>query len=170
MLLYDWTTDPHHTFLRLSTILKIFHEKGIKEVEYDRLRILDFILAKPTIIAEMTWDKEWSVSKSTFNKLKHEYNIFPKETLFHQMKYIFDIVILTLEKLTIIISDISASPRYNIVIENLSAELQEVINAQQSINTDAIAFIKNHLVDYPLLGKGGLKNRSTLMEYRYDNH
>ncbi|WP_425319383.1 ABC-three component system middle component 5 [Gilliamella apicola] len=38
------------------------------------------------------------------------------------------------------------------------------------MNFDAITLIKNHLIDYPLLGRGGLKDRSTLMEYKYDNH
>lgn len=170
MLLYDWTKDPHHTLLRISIILKILHEKGIKEIEYDRLRILDFILAKPTIITEMVFDKNWRGNKSTFKNLKHGYNSFPKEILFHQMKDIFDIVINSLEKLTVIVSDMSISPRYNIKIENLSINLQAVIETQQSINFDAITLIKNHLIDYPLLGRGGLKDRSKLMEYKYDNH
>lgn len=170
MLMYDWTLDPHHTFIRVCLILEIASKKRCQKIEYDRLRILDFILAKPTFIADIRCDNAWGSSvKSDFRKLKNDYNQFPKQSLFENMKNTLNTVLAYLESTQVIASDKSTRPSYLITFDALSKNLLDAINSQTSINQKAISLVHNHLIDYQLMGVNGLKDRTELMEYRYDN-
>ncbi len=74
----------------------------------------------------------------------------------------------TLSKAGIVDAQVWTSEKAIVQKANIPTPLQERINEVNADQSDLIEFIGVLASHYPLLGKDGLKDRSALMEYRYD--
>jgi len=143
--------------------------QSVKELEYTKLRILDFYLCFPAEIASIelpqNLQKIRAIAKKSANKFRG-----PVSSLrtFRELEQIQKSAARLLAA-----SDVFDSKKLEEGIISrtnrpLPAEFGR-ISPNPSDNVDALTnFVLTQLSQLPLLGTGGLKQRSGLMEYRYD--
>ncbi|WP_152681986.1 ABC-three component system middle component 5 [Chromobacterium subtsugae] len=165
MLLYNKAHDPYHTLFRL---LNIIINHGGENIEHDRLRIYDFLVAFPVHISKMSLKRELQKQKTPFKRFASAYNIFDPYFLFESMRPIQDAVIGNLLKTEILQQDAN-NLSYVIHKESFTKELLELtVNIENSSMLEVVDFINVALAEYELFGPDGLKSASHLMEFRYD--
>jgi hypothetical protein len=141
----------------------------VNEIEVDKARILDFYLIFPSLVSEIRMPHNYSVVKKEAKKYSNAYrNPINTASTFRDMYEIQMaairclaatglIEILPLEKNLIMRTDKS-------IPDGLLLCMSDFLNAKEDIYT----FIINKLSKFPLTGKDGLKDRTNLMEFRYD--
>jgi len=169
MLLYNKALDPFHCYLRISCLISLAE---INEIEEDRLRILDFIMANPSHVASMSLGKDLVTARNTFKAFESDYNRFEPRTLFESMRPIQQAVISSMTESGIFVV-VEGTRRYKINAVVFRDFFPEEYFFQASIGVESIdwsvlEFIKEYLLGFELLGPKGLKYASKLMEYRYD--
>lgn len=162
MLIYNKIHDPYHTLLRLLKILNSFKNDSI--IEYDRLRIYDFLLANPQEINEIRLVKK---GKSEFKKNQNPYNKYDRNLLFYNLERIQKTAIEHLLKHQIL-TKVLYDDGYIINKAMISNELLEAISETKSISNKALDFIIHNLNDIDLYRENGLKDRTNLLGYKYD--
>ncbi len=167
MLLYNKALDPNHTILRIISIaLKLNIEE--LEIEKDKIRIFDFLIANPAYISKLTIEKDLVKAKNEFKIYENNYQNFDPVRLFETMTPICDVALAVLKEMQII-SLHSESKRCVFHIGNIPPRIAEIVsNKENSVSTQALDFISDHLQIKPLTGPLGLKSITKLMEYRYD--
>ena len=165
MLVYNKSIDVNHTILRLSALSM---ELNGKEVEKDRLRIFDFILAHPVHISTMKLGRNMLKERNSFKSFVNYYQNYSDNNLFEIMKPTQDMAICYLETIGVI-SFNKDSNRFNIDYDKVSPEIKNIISHElNSISSQAITFIRNYLINMALVGENGLKSASNLMGCKYD--
>lgn len=165
MLVYNKSIDVNHTVLRLSALSM---ELDGKEVEKDRLRILDFILAHPVHISKMKLGLDMVKERNVFKSFTNNYQNYSDNNLFEIMKPVQDMAICYLETLGVI-SFVKETNRLALNYDKVSPEIKDIISKElNSISSQAVSFIKKHLIDMDLVGDNGLKSASNLMGCKYD--
>jgi hypothetical protein len=167
-LTYQPAHDAFHAifrFLRMSDGL----EK--RTIEFDKLRILDFYLLFPHRISEIRFKQGHASFRRLATKYadRQGYAAQPSSNvLFHSMAPMHEAAAQTLADSQAIdpndfIRGIVTFRPYPIPAK-LASRLSE---ANQS-EWDLVEFLNVLAADYPILGRGGLKDRTSLMDFRYD--
>lgn len=165
MLVYNKSIDVNHTVLRLSALSM---ELDGKEVEKDRLRILDFILAHPVHISKMKLGRDMVKERNVFKSFTNNYQNYSDNNLFEIMKPVQDMAICYLEILGVI-SFVKENNRLELNYDRVSPEIKSILSEEvNSISSQAVSFIKDYLIDMDLVGDNGLKSASNLMGCKYD--
>ncbi|EIU6793004.1 TPA: hypothetical protein NJ392_003531 [Vibrio parahaemolyticus] len=165
MLVYNKSIDVNHTVLRLSALSM---ELDGKEVEKDRLRILDFILAHPVHISKMKLGRDMVKERNVFKSFTNNYQNYSDNNLFEIMKPVQDMAICYLETLGVI-SFVKENNRLELNYDRVSPEIKSILSEEvNSISSQAVSFIKDYLIDMDLVGDNGLKSASNLMGCKYD--
>lgn len=169
-LTYNEAFDPYHAtfrFLRLKLGCKI-----TEKLHFDTFRILDFYLLFPFRIQNMSLfleDKPWRSISRSYSKLKpygelpDDYSIFSKMEPFQRAAATSLSRTGTLSK--------EAWSNNEIAFEEielpyiLRGRCDELNNTMPDI-IEILCAIKER---YPLMGRNGLKDRSGLLEFRYDS-
>lgn len=168
MIIYNQAFDIYHTIFRIVSILN--HFKG-DSVEVERLRIWDFYLAFPREVSYIRFGvlPEDRQIKKIFPKKDNPYERISNPTkLFGRMKPYQLIAIKTLASYGIINKDYLTLNRINSVNKDL---LQDFIKENTSFTereNNVIKIMTSYFNVMPLYGTNGLKNRTNLLEYRYD--
>lgn len=166
MLLYNKAYDPCHTLLRMCAILL---QGELHEIEEERLRILDFLIAFPGHIADMSLPAIDKTKKSSFREFKSVYSSFEPASLFQAMKPIQEAVIGTLCSLGVFERGSATQGRFTVNPQMIPAVVMDVIARPEcSLSKDALYFVSEYLKDFSLTGVNGLKARTKLLGYRYD--
>lgn len=168
-LTYNEAFDPYHaTFrfmrLKLGCVLT-------DTTHFDMFRILDFYLLFPFRLQNMSFqssDRAWRrISKSyedqkPYGELPDDVSIFSKMEPFQRA------AAASLAQSGVLSTQ--GWERNQIVFENveLPHDFQARCNKLNALMPDIIEIISSIRERYPLLGKNGLKDRTGLMEYRYD--
>ena len=168
MLTYHPSTDFFHCWMRFAALLLDCESQGI---ELDRIRIIDFLLCFPHEIAACRLPAEHSVT------LRHHIRQIPRSYEdassirqgFSQMRRIQGHVAMDMVAKGIVRRD---EYREGILIPNAqpsTCELLKAIAEKWEIRNHewyplAVSFLRS----IPLNGKDGLKDRSSLLEFRYD--
>jgi hypothetical protein len=143
--------------------------EGVKNIEVTKARILDFFLAFPAEIRTIRLPPALAGKKKIANSLINIYRDPLSTTqVFRDMEHIQMAAIQALAASNIINSERLTQG----FIERTSVILPDDIQRHvlQNIAKDPLMlFIVNDLSAIPLLGLDGLKHRTGLMEYRYDN-
>lgn len=162
MLIYHPAFDAYHCVYRMTMLTK-----KINELEYSKMRILDFYLCFPAEIAkiELPGDlkKIRAVAKVAANKFRG-----PVSSLrtFHDLEQIQNSAARLLAA-----SDFFDSKKFEEgIISRTNRTLPTEFNKATSdpSASELIDFVLTQLSSLPLQGDGGLKQRSGLMEHRYD--
>lgn len=165
MLLFNKAVDINHTLLRFACLIL---ELDFKAVEKDRLRIYDFLVANPAHIAKLSLPMAYSKSKNQFRTFDNRYQKYDPRGLFELMRPIQDLIFAKLDEMGAL-EKIEGTDRFLLCPDALPDNLASVaLDKENSISTQAIGFIKDHLSNIELLGPQGLKQASKLMEYKYD--
>ncbi|TAA40928.1 ABC-three component system middle component 5 [Pseudoxanthomonas winnipegensis] len=165
MLIYHPAQDAYHCVFRLLLLVD-----AIPELEEERARILDFYLVFPSAMSLIKWPATLVAAKQRSKAERNPYRtpINPSIT-FRSMQPLQSSAIrciaaanlidpIALEHGTIRRTDTGLSP---LVTERLKLYTQE--------NKSSIDLVVNDLSSIQLLGRDGLKARTSLMDYRYDS-
>jgi hypothetical protein len=164
MLVYHPAYDAYHCLFRLLTILE---ERP--RMEMDRLRILDFVLCFPTVVATFKLPQRSAGLRKPAKLADNAYRtpMSPKAT-FLTLTASQDGAISCLAAANFVAPN--SLPQNS--IERTLAPLPQELRLQANVlrAREALFFeqILPALFDLPLLGPDGLKARSGLIEYRYD--
>ena len=165
MLIYHPAYDAYHCLFRLIKIIQISNK-----IEISKLRILDFYLVYPAEVAKISLPRDQVEIKKIAAKLKNTYH-GPVNTFqaFRDMQHLQYAAISTLAASNILDGEKLSSG----IIERTNTPLPDFFNYPEQMATSEEnmihIFILKTLSEMPLNGTNGLKQRTGLMEYRYDN-
>lgn len=165
MLVYSQAYDLYHTMFRILQIM----EKASQNMEVDKVRILDFYLAFPSELLEIKsfvgfkkYEKFIKADSNTYER------VIDRKRLFFKMEHI------QLSAMRALISyDLFDAKEFkngklkrsNVPLaEKLFTRIQSANNENQNL----ITLITGPLASMNLYGHLGLKERTNLIEFKYD--
>lgn len=165
MLIYHPAMDAYHCVFRFLLILR-----KIRKIEVEKARILDFYILFPSAILSARLPESMRSKRRALGIYKNPYRdpISPV-TSFHEISRIQEAAIQCIAASGLV--DIDELSRGLLVRSEiaLSSELTRSIDDYITTNPILTEAILSDLSGVPLRGVDGLKHRTSLMEYRYDN-
>lgn len=169
-LTYNEAFDPYHAvfrFLRLNLACDID-----TRLPFDTLRILDFYLLFPFRLQEMklfAGDTAWrKVSKAYEDRAP--YGAMPEDSIiFARMEPFQRAAATSLVRSGHLSSEAWGSNEVQFTPEILPLSVAARCSTVNAEMTDIIGILCEIKARYPLGGRGGLKHRTGLLEYRYDS-
>ena len=168
-LTYQPAFDPYHAvyrFLRLREA--VLQTKTLHE---DQLKILDFYLLFPfrlDALRVQTGHRKYRKLAAQFSS-KKPYGELPEDrVLFERMDSIQTAALDTLAIKGLIDEKLYLTGTISSTSVQLVGPLKQRVEADNEAESELVEFLTVLASDYELLGSNGLKDRSRLMEYRYD--
>lgn len=164
MLIYHPAYDAYHCIFRMLAVIKV-----IPSLEVDKARLLDFYLLFPSAMSKIRLPQPLfrarQIAKTAANIYRDPIN--PSAT-FRELHHIQEAALKCIAASGIIDIDKYAAGivvRTELAIpESLAKQLDVFVENQ----AESARFVLNELSTIPLKGINGLKDRTELMEYRYD--
>ena len=163
-MIYHPKNDLYHCCFRLLSIIS-FCEKNIS---IDKIRIIDFYLVFPNFVEEITLPRKNGNTKlkNKYAKMPPPFEIMPnKKILFSELKdFQYSAISLLRAKSLIELKErtISKTPDYKSLPDKFFKE-NNILNDETQVQ------LIKCLYSIELAGTQGLKQRTGLMEYRYDS-
>ena len=164
MLIYHPAFDAYHCVFRMLLLTN-----SLKMIEYSKLRILDFYLCFPAEISKIELPKAMqsirNVAKGARNKFRGPVSAL---RTFRDLEQIQNSAVRLLAASEIFDSKMLEE---GIIIRSdraLPEELKRSTSTIQRQPNELTTFVLAELSKLELQGTGGLKQRTGLMEYRYD--
>lgn len=165
MLVYNKAYDVYHTIFRILQIT----EKSNIELEVDKIRILDFYLVFPVELLEIRSFPGFRKYEKYLNAEKNPYEkIIDRKRLFLKMESIQISAIRTLISYGLIDANEYKKGIVRRTVLSLSQTLQKRINDANNENSNLIKLLTGPLASMNLYGHLGLKERTNLIEFKYD--
>lgn len=165
MLAYHPALDPYHTAFRLMLVL-VFSSRRF---EVDTLRILDFFLVFPSEIDTIRFPREHLRWRKRLAEVENPYWFSGDRLLtFAQMRAIHDTALSLLASKGLIDPGLLSEGEVELRQEAIPATLVDVFETKGRENQALLTFLTSVLGEIPLRGQDGLKDRTKLMEFRYD--
>ena len=162
MLSYHPALDPYHTAFRYLRTFMLTP----RPMEYDRLRLLDLYLLFPEFAADMRLPRSALAWRGRLQARANEYwSTCDRMLLFQQMTPIQKCALSLLEAADLVIQD-PGSRMWSVHANQHPIVLAAVERNQE--DTEIVGFLSEVLLPLPLTGSQGLKARTGLMEWRYD--
>ena len=170
MLIYSPSYDIYHGAFRQLAILDSLQ---MVHIEFSRLRLYDYYLLFPKTVNSFTNTARSRKFITDISKLHNTYNNpIDHKRVFVQVERIQIASMLTLQSRKLIDVD-SKHDEYSITkqfeLEELDDGMQEKLKAFQERNEPVLTFIKEILNTLNFYGKKGLKDRSNLLQAKYDS-
>lgn len=164
MLIYHPAFDAYHCVFRMLKVTEL-----TRRLELSKLRILDFYLCFPAEIAAIQLPKEHVEVKKIARGLKNEYR-GPVSTTrtFREMEPIQLASARLLAASRLLDAELLSSgivQRSEVVVP---PALKDSLDRQNESGDAVSTYILTKMSEIPLAGLNGLKQRTGLMEYRYD--
>lgn len=168
-LSYQPAFDPYHAVYRLLRICRsVLAGKSLHD---DHMRILDFYLLFPFRIDEIRLKKP----HQRFKKLARQfsaakpYGELPEDkVLFGRMQPLQTAAFDTLATNNLIDTSLYQTGTIRPTDNSINPALAQRLDADNTNQADLMNFLATLATEYELLGTDGLKDRTKLMEYRYD--
>jgi len=164
---YHPAFDAYHATLRL---LQIVHFNPLQFFEYDRLRIIDFYYTFPQQIKFIRLPKKHSKEQKRVAADPNQYHFSGTTPIvFSNMAPWQGAAIRLLRTKNLI--DPSALRERDLVVvaSELPPILRELVSIRSASTKARLSFLINVLGEFPLRGKDGLKDRTGLLNYKYDS-
>lgn len=168
MLLYHPATDFYHCWMRFAAVIC---DCGSHCVEFDRIRIIDFLLCFPLEISKCKLPTEHSAAlRKQIKQLPKSYeDPYSIRQAFAQMNKIQGQVAMDMVAKGIVQRD---KYREGLLTPNAESTARELLqSAAQEWEARGEEWYKlavSALLSIPLNGKDGIKARSGLLEFKYD--
>ena len=165
MLIYHPLYDAYHCVFRLLLIIE-----RLENVPVATVRLLDFYVLFPARVAKIRLPAELSYGRTLANKSYNPYHeISNQQSVFRELAVIQDAAFSCIVGAGLI----DKQQFENGIIIRTSRRLPEEITVRidqfEEQHPEILDFILDKLSDVAIFGEGGLKHRTGLMEYRYDN-
>lgn len=166
MILYHPLKDANHCIYRMLSILV----KSPSEISLERLRVIDFFHIFPHLLASISpWPSDIGEYKKYTKKIPPSFESIPdKRRLFYELTEIHKQSILTLVSKGILDKDRAKSGVAMLNKNNIPEKLITTIENDEYNNSKIFEILTKGLTVTPWSGRNGLKDRSGLMEFRYD--
>jgi hypothetical protein len=168
-LSYQPALDPFHTAFRALRLLPTIRPIG--RLHRDHVRILDFYLLFPFRIEGM----RFAHRHRRFRRIAQEfefrkpYGEQPEDSLmFSRMEPMQHAALETLAEKTLIDTEEWRAGYVAPTDQPLADELRDRVQTANAAESDLIELITALALEYELLGQNGLKDRTGLLEHRYD--
>ena len=164
MLIYHPAYDAYHCLFRMIALID-----HVDEIEIDKARILDFYLTFPSLVSKIRMPLSYKFIKKVANNYSNDYrNPIGLTSTFRDMHQIQMAAIRCLAATGLIeLAELDKK-----IIKRTDKEIPDglLLSMRDFLNTkkDIYIFIISTLSKFHLTGKDGLKDRTSLMEYRYD--
>ena len=161
--------DPYHAVFRILRLRSVV--LSAKPIHYDHLRILDYYLMFPS---RMTRIRVQPKHRGLRNRAMANAGGTPYEqqpdarSLFNRMKPFQAVAIQGLASRKYLDPILLANNEVAFVDRTMPAALEDRVEAANSDANAVIQFLGALATEYELSGVGGLKDRSGLLEFRYD--
>ncbi len=166
MLSYHPMIDPYHCSLRISSVAA---DINANELEWDRVRLIDFYVAFPSLMTSFKFPQSFIKAKASFRELPSPYeNIANASRLFFQIGEIQSAAARLLAGRGILSDKALLDSKVVLLSSDKLVELKLLLSKVKFRETSWYRELLQIMADHPLNGKGGLKDRSGLMEYRHD--
>lgn len=165
-MFYHPYKDSNHCVYRMLSILFC----GEPELSIERIKILDFYYLFPHFIRDIKpWPKGFHKAKKIFLNVSDPYEYTPnKKKLFFEMETIQNQALVQLASRGIISVEKLKEGRVVVDKSKIPLELTHQISFDDYNNSKLFQTIIEVFCDFQWKGTNGLKKRSGLMEYRYD--
>lgn len=161
MLIYHPAFDAYHCIFRILKILASKHA-----VELQAIRILDFFMVFPNELSEVTLPKGTARVKKLAQDGKNPYRgPVNRLQMFRGMEQIQMAAVNALSAAEMIDKKALSEGLVSLNVEKVPEELFEQL---RKIENEVEEYIISDLSQIPLRGAAGLKQRTGLMEYKYD--
>jgi hypothetical protein len=163
MLVYHPAFDVYHGVFRALLLLENTPQKSMP---VDTLRIVDLYFVFPYLLADLEFPKGAGGRGRKLAGTRSRFNTLPSPRVFlTQVKGLHSLVTAALAGQELI----SASALREGTISRSDKDLPAGLLTQATTDDKELAaYLGGEIATIPLLGKRGLKDRSNLMEFRYD--
>lgn len=171
MIVYQKAFDLYHTVYRMIKLLA--HFKGDGLIEIDRLRIWDYYLLYPNkmqnIRLKQTEKDVKIVIRDFISSKENPYeNVLNDRKMFEKIKPYQMTAIKCLASYGIINKDYLSENRISNISKNIFNEYADDFKNLSIQEENAIKLLTSHFYQMSLFGLDGLKNRTGLLESKYD--
>ncbi|MEO1190274.1 MAG: ABC-three component system middle component 5 [Pseudomonadota bacterium] len=169
-LTYNEAFDPYHAAFRFMRLWQ-----GCRltcKTHFDMLRILDFYLLFPFRIQNMSFfssDRGWRSISRAYEDRK-PYGELPDDvSIFSRMEPFQRAAVTSLVKAEILSAEAWRNNQIDFLNAKLPLELEARCVELNETMQDIIEILCAIRERYPLMGRRGLKDRTGLLEFRYDS-
>lgn len=166
-LVYHPAFDPYHTIIRCLRASTILGEKFHKE----QLELFQFLILFPEILGA---SKLTGATRSFWRKLKwsprfpYEMRTDMKRT-FRSSRSTFEAAFQTLVRERILSAAVADEEiTFSVSWFNVSENIVEIVDERNESEAELLSLLGALASDVPFFGNMGLKERTGLMEFRYD--
>lgn len=166
ILTYHPLHDPYHCVFRLAAILNHSQQR----IEIESLRIFDFFLIFQHLIPEVRWTRELrsEMRKCGLDKVRAPYVKLPgKKLLFRELTQIQNVALSHMVGRGLINRDDFLDGNASLCGKP-GSPMSEKLDAFSKEKSSVLSFFAIIAQSVPARGADGLKDRTGLMEYRYD--
>lgn len=166
MLTYHPIHDPSHCIFRMLCLSEDLEEE---KNHIELIRILDFFILFPYTMASMSLPREFNDARKVFKEIETPYENLPTPShLMFELSTIQDQAIKSLMAKGIVENAELSAGYFSVRKAIVPTEITKLITECSFRKTEWYKVLLGRIAKLPLKGKGGLKDRSGLMEYRYD--
>lgn len=161
MPIYHPALDPYHSAFRILQILSFDPEK---DYDWRTLRILDFYAVFPQLITKIVLPKQHVTWRKVFSSFENPYWFSGDPSLvFNRMEPLQKTALDLLYAQGLADANKYSEQRVQVVLSELKKLKLPIPESSQTLK-----FLVTVLGSMPFHGIGGLKDRTRLLEYRYD--
>ncbi len=167
MLIYHPVHDINHCIYRILRFLEVSEHS---EFTWEQIRLFDFYSLFPHLLKKIKpFPQKLRAHKKSVSQISNVYESMPNEKrVFHELMPIQNTAIHNLVAKNLINAELFFNKTVSRTTEDLPSKLLEVISSDPITQEEWYQFLVNKLPITIFTGKKGLKYRSDLMEYRYD--
>ena len=164
MLIYHPVFDTNHSMFRMLRLLEATPGKSLR---WDAFRILDFYYLFPHLLGSARLPRGLTAAKQRYGKMDARYNKVPSPRVFiQQLAGLHELVARSLVGKGFLAADAFGKNTLRRTETPLPPSLTEAfIGGDDQALVDLLA---TKMAAIPLNGPDGLKDRTGLLEYRYD--
>jgi hypothetical protein len=164
MILYHPIDDVYHCFYRILLLVS-----RLPQEEHDliKLQILDFYFLFPGLIKKIRWPKELNIHRQYFTGISNPYSeVTNNKSIIIHLEHQVNDVIRYMAAYDLIDTEKTKS---KLILKKNNEKYKPILEQISNYDTELLDFLVRVLARIPLNGKDGLKSRTGLFEYRYDD-
>lgn len=172
MIVYNQAFDYYHAIYRMIKLLANYKLDNF--IEVDRLRIWDYYLLFPQEIHSIRLKREEkdirAILKQFIKAKNNPYNlVFDNKKVFEKLRPYQLTALNSLASYGIIDIELLKQNRIEILSKDLLMEYSHKFSDSTPSEKNVIAIMTSHFAILSMFGADGLKNRTQLMESKYDS-
>jgi len=171
MIVYQKSFDLYHTVYRMIKLLAHFKESGV--IEIDRLRIWDYYLLYPNKMQEIKLKRDEqdikNIIKQFITRPENTYEkVINDRKIFEKIKPYQMTAIKCLASYGIINKNYLNNNKITSISQEIFDKYSDDFKTLSVQEENTIKLLTSHFYNMPLVGNDGLKNKTQLLESRYD--